>query len=110
MRFAVLFWMLAIFIGASLSLPLGSGGETSGFPVDKLLHFIAFFVLTLLFIFSYPQKSLKKALLLTFCYGLFIEVYQLFLPWRTFSLLDLSFDVLGGLFVVLPLRIFRKRE
>jgi VanZ family protein len=67
--------------------------ETIG---DKANHLAAFFVLAFLADFSFPDGrfSLSKILALL-SYGLFIEVIQYFLPYRSFSLLDLAADGAG---------------
>ncbi len=83
---------------------------------DKVNHIAAFAVLALLADLSFPRHGfwLPKALLLL-AYGLGIEVIQYFLPYRTFSLLDLLADAAGVtlLFFARPLTarllLFRRR-
>lgn len=63
---------------------------------DKVSHILAFYVLALLMDFSFPERRFdfsKVAALLG--YGLLIECVQYLLPYRTFSLLDLSADAIG---------------
>ncbi|MES9834302.1 MAG: VanZ family protein [Candidatus Thiodiazotropha sp. LLP2] len=63
---------------------------------DKFSHLIAFFSLAFLADYSWPDSpwnQLKFFLLLG--YGLFIEAVQAFLPYRLFSLFDLTADALG---------------
>ena len=63
---------------------------------DKANHVLAFYALTLLVDFSFPEKTLgfsKVAALLT--YGLLIEAVQSFLPHRAASLLDVIADGAG---------------
>jgi len=67
----------------------------SGFN-DKLNHIFAFFVLSLLADFSFPENKFFPAIfLLLMSYGLGIEIIQHFLPYRMFSLLDVTADAVG---------------
>ncbi len=85
------------------SLPASS---ISSYPFsDKAKHF--FLYLGLGFIFSYFLKNLKwdiswfaictAALFFSFIYGLSDEIHQLFVPGRTFDLIDLIADSVGGI-------------
>jgi len=72
---------------------------------DKVSHVLAFLALALLLDVSFPTKPFgiaKVAVLLG--YGLFIEVVQYFLPYRTFSFLDWMADGVGlaAYLLVLP--------
>jgi VanZ family protein len=63
---------------------------------DKANHIIAFYVLSLLVDFSFPENKLGFAKVIALLiYGLLIEVIQNFLPHRTSSLLDLVADGIG---------------
>ncbi len=63
---------------------------------DKAEHGFAFYALALLADFSFPQKGFGRAKVLSLLsYGLAIEIIQYFLPYRSFSLLDLSADAVG---------------
>lgn len=63
---------------------------------DKANHILAFYVLTFLVDFSFPERELGlPKILLVFMYGLLIEIIQGFLPDRTPSLLDLFADAAG---------------
>ncbi len=76
---------------------------------DKLNHFAAFYMCALLVDFSFPQTSfdLRKILFLV-GYGLLLELIQLFLSYRSFSLLDLSADASGTLFYGLSLPLIKR--
>lgn len=76
---------------------------------DKASHLLAFFTLALLTDFAFPLSRLgwvKVALLMGF--GLGIEVVQYFLPYRTFSLLDLLTDGFGIALYALSLPMLMK--
>ncbi len=82
---------------------------TVGTAYDKLNHLFAFFVLGLLADFSFPESNfgyVKIAPL--FGYGIFIEVIQLFLPDRMFSLFDIAADSAGLLLYAVCIPLFRK--
>lgn len=72
--------------------------------VDKLVHFGLFVVLILLILFGGKSKgkewtrSLRiQVILLLFFYGLMLELLQLVVPDRNFSLIDLFSDLLGAI-------------
>jgi VanZ family protein len=63
---------------------------------DKVNHILAFYVLGFLADFSFPRKKLGFSKVLPLLgFGLFIEVIQYFLPYRSFSLYDLAADAAG---------------
>jgi len=63
---------------------------------DKLSHIFAFFVLSLLADFSFPEKKFFLAIFLPLMgYGIAIELIQYFLPYRMFSLFDVAADAMG---------------
>jgi len=93
-------YLIILLIGA-FAANLGSTPDSvPGF--DKGLHFIGFFILTLLLIFTFKNYTGKrvylKSLVIAIIVGIIIEVAQLFIPARTFSWYDLAAD-LGGIFL-----------
>jgi VanZ family protein len=63
---------------------------------DKFSHILAFYTLALLVDFAFPDSRFTSSKVLTLLgYGLMIECIQYFLPYRTFSLLDLAADAVG---------------
>jgi VanZ family protein len=63
---------------------------------DKVGHIVAFLYLAFLLDFSFPDSHFDKLkVILLLAYGLLIEVIQYFLPYRTFSFLDLVADGVG---------------
>ena len=89
-----------VFAASLLLISYLAFGQLEGTPVasinDKLGHTAAFLTLAFLFDFSSPRRpwGARKALPLL-AYGLLIELVQLFLPYREFSLWDLAADALG---------------
>jgi VanZ family protein len=67
---------------------------------DFVLHFVAFFILAFLLSMGYVKtKQIRlwwaKAAALSLLVGLLVEVIQIFLPYRNFSVKDMGVDVLG---------------
>ena len=63
---------------------------------DKIEHAFAFFTLAFLADFSLPESRFGPRKILSLLgYGLAIEITQYFLPYRTFSLFDLTADGVG---------------
>jgi len=63
------------------------------------LHFFGFGIFAILLAWGYYKKKspflLIRAGLLAFCFGSLIEIYQYFLPYRDFSLVDVAIDSAG---------------
>ncbi len=63
---------------------------------DKLEHFAAFYCLALLLDFAFPRTPYGAGKMLALaCYGLFIEIVQSQLPYRSFSLWDWLVDIMA---------------
>lgn len=63
---------------------------------DKLGHVMAFYVLAFLADFSFPQSRFNVwKVVILLCFGLMIELLQINIPNRIFSLLDLFADAIG---------------
>ena len=76
---------------------------------DKASHLLAFFTLTLLADFAFPHSRLGwEKILPLLGFGLGIELVQYFLPYRTFSLLDLMTDGVGIALYALSLPMLMK--
>jgi len=102
-------YLILLFLGATI-IKLNNASAPGS---DKSLHFIGFFILSLLLIFTFKnytvQRVYLKSLIVAIIIGIIIEIIQLFIPERTFSLLDLAAD-LGGIFLAMVLAwTFSKR-
>jgi VanZ family protein len=76
---------------------------------DKVGHTTAFLCLAFLLDFARPRHAWGAAKLLPLlAYGLFIELVQHFLPYRTFSLWDLAADGLGLLLYPLAFPLLKR--
>jgi VanZ family protein len=91
-------YVIILFLGATF-IKLGDFSTPGS---DKGLHFIGFFILTILLIFTFKNYTAKrvylKSLIVAIIIGIIIEIIQLFIPTRTFSWYDLVAD-LGGIFL-----------
>ncbi len=71
------------------------------FPVvssinDKVQHLAAFLLLALLSDFAFPRRAWNwRKYLPLLSYGLVLEIFQHFLPFRFFSVADLAADAIG---------------
>lgn len=72
-------------------------GMEAGGNSDKIAHFIAYTVLSVLFYFS-SSNSKKRIYLLLFviAIGVILEALQLLVPGRNFSYYDLLANIAGG--------------
>ncbi len=63
---------------------------------DKVSHLLAFLALAVVADYSFPQKDfiISKGLPLL-AYGIGIEIVQYFIPYRSFSVLDMIADASG---------------
>lgn len=88
------FWCVA---GATLLLALiPAEGPESGYPIDKLSHMLAFFVLACLARVLWPGSGVLRLLLLLAIFGAGIELLQLAMALgRTAEWGDFVADVVG---------------
>jgi VanZ family protein len=84
-------------------------------PSDKVSHLIAYFSLTLAWLYTMIKNEkwfaqLKYAILGCFIYGIIIEVLQsTFTSYRTASYLDILANSIGIVLAVLAFHLFEKK-
>ena len=97
--FFTLILALYIIVMVVLSFLPGLGILGSIAKYDKALHFVEFFVLTLILLKSVTFYNFKNKLVIVLMSALVIvvisELVQLWVPSRSFSLWDMVFDILG---------------
>ena len=77
--------------------------ESSFNFLDKALHFLCFIYLTLI---TWLSRILNKDLhvyVIVLAYGILIEIIQIYIPYRSFEILDIFADFLGilvGIFFI----------
>lgn len=98
----VLVWAGMIFYLSSIPLI----GPPVGIRVsDKLLHTLEYFPLSFLLLRAFYNSRFRKAaywfaVLLTILYSCSDELHQLFVPGRVCDIVDLLFDGLGGVLII----------
>lgn len=71
---------------------------------DKVMHALAFVVLTLLAYMGWPVRAaFIRCCILLLAYGASIEIAQAILPWREASFADWAADAVGMLLAVPPI-------
>lgn len=68
---------------------------SQNFIDDKLLHFLCFAYLTLIFKLTQFIQQDFWLYVIVLAYGILIEIVQMFLPYRSFELLDIFADFMG---------------
>jgi VanZ family protein len=75
---------------------------------DKLGHILAFAYLAFLLDFAMPDSNFNLLKIIPlFGYGLIIEFVQYFLPYRTFSILDMLADGVGIMIYLLIIPLLK---
>lgn len=97
-------WISFLFVESSQP-PSKIISEVSG--LDKVAHFVAFGILTLLLIAASFNLNGKKAIslfllpsLISMLFGVIEESYQMYVPGRLGSLSDMAADIFGSIFAV----------
>ena len=111
--YSALFFTVLIAIGSVVAIPTIRTGVSY---FDKILHFLAYFVLTFswLLTFKFKSKQLKISLLVlmfVFIYGIIIEVIQgVLITYRQLDYLDVLANAIGILIAYIVFVIFFKRN
>ena len=94
------FILISIFILSIIKVPETKAPQFT----DKIVHVIMYFFCTFAFFKLKVQNFLGFAIL----YGIFIEIIQYFLPWRSFSINDIIANLIGSFLFYLFFRKFIK--
>jgi len=73
---------------------------------DKLVHFVMYFFVA----WSFRNLEIKRYILFSIMYGIFLECIQHFLPYRSFSIFDIFANTLGAFFYGVIIRFASVRE
>jgi VanZ family protein len=65
--------------------------------MDKLIHFFAFFILSVATLYAFEVTQIFACITLIVCFGIGIEVIQYFITYRSFEILDIIADIIGAL-------------
>ena len=76
-------------------------GPKTDLPTDKIVHFLFYGITSILLFRHFIKKATLNrafytAVALASIYGAFMEVVQYFLPYRSFSLMDMAANTLGA--------------
>ncbi|MBN2000723.1 VanZ family protein [candidate division KSB1 bacterium] len=120
-KFPVYLW--GCFILAVTSYPKIEIPDIGFDAVDKLAHFVVYFIFGYLLIRSFTEgeglklsTGIKKTSLIGIGFAMFDEFHQLFIPGRAAEFLDLLADILGiilaqlAFYFVIQLRIKLKKS
>lgn len=93
----------SVFILIVSVLPVKESKISEFFPLDKLTHFLLYFMLAVFCVraFKGSLRIYLKSFTYAFCWGAFIEATQHLLPYRSFDVMDLLCNSLGSLCGVL---------
>jgi len=98
-----IFWFIII-VYLMIFYKFNSNYNIITFPYsDKIIHFILFFVQSMFITKTYIARNFKSDKLmpkiifyfLIFCFS--VELIQIYLPYRSFELLDLTSNLIGSL-------------
>jgi VanZ family protein len=105
-------FVLLFFVGWMVFLTIMSllpaGGVPLGEKWDKIAHFGAYFITSLLFYYAFRTRFKQTdiyAVFFAFGYGVILELAQLFVPGRVCSLKDLVANFSGVLFFFILYRL-----
>ena len=99
------FWIFIIYLILIISLSSQSGNKLVLFPnlwkIDKIVHFIEYFILGILLINVIKIKPLSRkkwlgALIFLLLFPIFDESLQFFIPRRIPDIYDAIADIAGG--------------
>ncbi len=113
-------WIYAVIIFLGHTVPEGSFSKLARanevFRIlfsDKMLHFLVFGFFAWLLCYGYYKAGKEpipyaKVFLLSISYGILIETWQFFIPFRKFDFRDMVYDVLGIVVFVLLFWVMRR--
>jgi VanZ family protein len=107
-------FVIYIFVGWMVFVTIMSlipeGGVALGEKGDKIAHFCAYFMTSLLFYYAFRSRFERAdiyAVFFAFGYGVILELAQLLVPGRICSLKDLLANFSGVLFFFVLYRLLR---
>ena len=93
-------WFFIVFVLSIM--PVNNKVSFNIIGLDKIVHFLLYFVCSFICFFSYGIEKQEKrhlfVLILCIGYGILLEIIQYFIPYRSFSFLDIIANSLGDFF------------
>lgn len=115
-RWFVVAAVAAVILYSSVIRPAAFVHVTGPFGVlglDKYLHFLAYAGLAAALVYALADSSVERVAIVVFlaavAFGLFVELLQLPIPYRTFSLADAATNAVGATVVAVGWRLLRDR-
>lgn len=115
-------WFIIVFISIALprnDIPKGSEWIDLILDFDKMIHGAMFGLLALLFMIPFLKEDFsilqRKRIFIsisiaTCCWGYITECIQLFVPGRSYDLVDWTADCLGVLLTYILLKLYVKKK
>ncbi len=73
---------------------------------DKIVHFFMYFLCSA----AIYLLKFKHFIILSVLYGIFIEIVQYFIPWRSFSIADIVANCFGAITFLIFLKYYKKSK
>ena len=116
----VFFWILLIVYSIMIFIFSSQpevGVEQYFYGQDKVMHFFVYGIHAFLCLLTLCNKTLSSkfiqyflALIISFSYGIFNEIYQYFIPEREFSFEDILANSLGVITFLILVYIFQNKK
>ena len=88
-------FMASIIVISSLATAEPTSSSSMDLIDDKILHFLCFAYLTILFKFARFTDQDFWVYVIVLCYGILIEIVQMYIPYRSFEFFDILADLTG---------------
>jgi len=106
--YIAIFLSLFITYGSIIEPPAEEGDGEKMSKIEYNKHIVAYFILTsswfIYFNLSNKKNPFAKALVVAFWLGFCLELTQAFIPYRTFQLIDITDNFIGGIasYIITP--------
>jgi len=115
---STLIYAIVIFYLSASPSPAGAKTGQRTIPYFSYIsHFVMYFLLTSLVYFTivcHPDgikfSTDMGAVMIAFLYGIFNEFFQLFVPGRSFSIIDILINGIGCISFIIILKIYQKHQ
>ena len=113
LKFAFLIIWTILILYYSIRFTIPPTGESGSFRLPGIEHISAYFIFAILLFLVLKEYKIRHlfvaSILITFMYGLGIEIIQIFIPWRNFSISDSLFNLIGSSLIILfkPLLVIK---
>ena len=88
-------FMVSILAISWLAIAEPASFSSKGLIDDKILHFLCFAYLTIIFKFARFTDQDFWVYVIVLGYGILIEIVQMYIPYRSFEFFDILADLMG---------------